>query len=341
MKKIILFILLLATVLTVTACGSKDELPEGMQLARGGESVGYYFYVPEEWVVGNTGRISAAYASSIDKSSATFVTENMPGVTLAEYFATSMSTFPYEYTLNIDNQSVTFGNAESATSFVYDYDVGETKYRTLQILSVYGDRLGIFTFTSYRTNRSSDQMSQYDYFREKRQAIIDNFKYCELNKSDTQSDREVDGDGYVLISDKTVAKFSLWVPESFEIVQSSGIVECRMEDGSTVSLTTAHETGVVVSDYWKNRKAQLEELFGTVTEKKIDTACTLGNSRGAFAYEYTYVYKGTTYHVYQILAIADTGILTTDGFVFTYTATEENYSNNLDVIKKICDKVTY
>ena len=341
MKKIILFILLLATVLTVTACGNDEELPEGMQLACGGEAVGYYFYVPEEWVVGNTGRISAAYASSIDKSSATFVTEDMPGVPLGEYFAASMASFPYEYTLNIDNQSVTFGNAESATSFVYDYDVGETKYRTLQILSVYGDRLGIFTFTSYRTNRSSEEMTQYDYFREKRQAIIDNFKYCALGESAGTADRETDADGYMLVSDKTVAKFSLWVPESFDIVQSSGIVECRMEDGSTVSVTTAHETGVVVSEYWKNRKAQLEELFGTVTEIEIDTACTLGDSRGAFSYEYTYVYKGTTYHVYQILAIADTGILTTDGFVFTYTATEENFSANLDVIKKICDKVTY
>lgn len=336
MKKLITLFLLICTLFTLVSCGDDEELPEGMQLARGGEEHGYYFYVPEEWVVGNMGAISSAYASNVDKTSASFVIADMPEVELGNYFKSSMASFPYEYTLNVDGQPMTFGNAQSAIYFVYDYDAGDDQLRTMQVLSRYEDRLGIFTFTSYRTNRSSADASQYDYFREKRQAMIDNFKYCAYNGSTDAPEYVTDEDGYRLVSNKTVAKFSLYVPEKFSVIQSSGIVECRADDGACISMTLAKEGGVVVTDYWKNRRAELEGLFGTVTEISVDTPATLGESDGAFSYEYTYTYAGKVYHVYQILAIEGF-----NGYVFTYTASDAVYGEHIDTVKIICDKVSY
>ena len=53
MKKIIALITLLASVFSLVACADTTGLPEGMQLVRGGEEYGYYFYSPEEWTVAN------------------------------------------------------------------------------------------------------------------------------------------------------------------------------------------------------------------------------------------------------------------------------------------------
>ena len=160
-----------------------------------------------------------------------------------------------------------------------------------------------------------------------------------VEKSGTASeptDYETDADGYRLISDKSLAKFSLYVPEEFTVKSSSGIVEAYLPDGSNINMTTAGNTGVVVSDYWKGRKAELENLFGEVTVIGEDMKTSLGETDRAFAYEYKFFYNGEEYHVYQVLAIT-----TFNGYVFTYTAKEESYSSHLDTVKKIMDKVRY
>lgn len=337
MKRITALILLLATLISLTACGKDGDAPEGMQLVRGGESVGYNFYVPEEWVVANHGDISAAYVSTVDKTSASYVECTPPEGTVDEYFKASLSEYQTAPTLIEENKAVTFGNADEARMYVFDHENRDYKFRTMQIFAKYGERFGIFTFTSFRENMSSGEKTQYEYYQEKRQAIIENFKYVE--KSGTASeptDYETDADGYRLISDKSLAKFSLYVPEEFTVKSSSGIVEAYLPDGSNINMTTAGNTGVVVSDYWKGRKAELEKLFGEVTVIGEDMKTSLGETDRAFAYEYKFFYNGEEYHVYQVLAIT-----TFNGYVFTYTAKEESYSSHLDTVKKIMDKVRY
>ena len=336
MKRIISLLLILASVIGLTACAADDGIPEGMQLLRGGEDLGYYMYIPEEWVPASMGEVTAAYVSSVDNTSVTYVECPMPDMTVDEYFNTSLEEFPTKPTLVGEPKAVTFGNANDARMYVFDYEYKEHKFRTMQIFAKYGERFGIFTFTSFLENMTSDEVTQYEYFAEKRQAIIDNFKYVKKSSASAEPTYERDADGYKLISDKSVAKYSLWVPDDFSVKYSSGITEAALADGSAITMSVATNTGVVVTDYWAARKAELEELFGTVTVISESTPTTLGDSNAAFSYEYTYTYNGEVYHVYQVLAIT-----TFDGFVFTYTAKDANYSKHIDTIKKICDKVTY
>ena len=336
MKRIVSLLLILASVIGLTACAADDGIPEGMQLLRGGEDLGYYMYIPEEWVPASMGEVSAAYVSSVDNSSVTYVECPMPDTTVDEYFNAGLEEFPTKPTIVGEPKAVTFGNADDARMYVFDYEYKEHKFRTMQIFAKYGERFGIFTFTSFLENMSSDELTQYEYFTEKRQAIIDNFKFVEKSSAADEPSYERDADGYKLISDKSVAKYSLWVPDDFTVKYSSGITEAALADGSAITMSAATNTGVVVTDYWAARKAELEALFGTVTVISADTPTALGNSNAAFSYEYTYTYNGEVFHVYQVLAIT-----TFDGFVFTYTAKEANYSKHIDVIKKICDKVTY
>ncbi len=129
---------------------------------------------------------------------------------------------------------------------------------------------------------------------------------------------------------------------------------------ANVSLTQATSTGVRIIDYLKTRKDQLDGLFENFTDiaievkTKADTSLNelyttfpdaeisrnselnFGGLASAVAYEYTYEYQGTVYHVYQVM-----GVNTANGYVFTYTATEDCYYDYIDEIKDILGKVVF
>ena len=350
MKKILSLLLIIALAIGLVSCGGKNkDIPEGMQLVRGGSDIGYYMYAPEEWTVSNQGSISAAYASGVDNSSVTYTEVEPPLMSVAEYFAESSKSYAanMNFTLLCDSEgnAIKFGNADKATKFEFDFEYSGRKFRSMQILAEYGDRFGIFTFTALRENVSSDDVIQYDYFKEKVDAIILNFKYVEKTDSTNEPEYETK-DGYKLISDKTVAKFKLYVPEDFKVEYSSGIVSAIMPDGSSINMAKATETNVRVDEYLSRRIDELKGIVSDVTviqhedsegnKTNFNSKDSLGNSKSAASQEYTFVYNGVTYHVYQICAIT-----TLNGFVFTYTATEENYEKNLAVVKKIIEKVEF
>ena len=350
MKKILSILLLLSLTIGLVSCGNKNsDVPEGMQLVRGGNDVGYYMYAPEEWTVSNQGNISAVYASGVDNSSVTYTEVEPPKMSVAEYFAESSKSYTADMKFRLlcgaEGNDIKFGNAEKATKFEFDFEYSGRKFRSMQVLTEYKDRFGIFTFTALRENVSSNDEIQYDYYKDKVDSIILNFKYVDKSTSVSEPEYETK-DGYKLISDKTVAKFKLYVPEDFKVEYASGIVSAIMPDGSSVNMAKATETNVRVDEYLSRRIEELGAIVSDVTviqhensdgtKTNFNTNVSFGNAKSAASQEYTFVYNGVTYHVYQICAIT-----TLNGFVFTYTATEENYSNNLETIKKIIEKVEF
>ena len=346
MKKIIAVLLILSTLFAFVSCGKKTDIPEGMQIIRGGESVGFYMYAPEEWTVANHGNISAAYASNVDSSSITYVETSLPDKTVKEYFYESLSEFPTLPTIITDGKEITFGNADDAMMFEYEHEYLEHKFRTMQIFVKYKDRFGIFTFNSPLENISSSELTQYEYYSDKLKDVISNFKFIDKSETDKKEEYTKDSDGYMLVSDEKISKFNLWIPEDWTVEYSSGIVSASCNDGSNITLAKATSTGVEVGVYLKTR---IEDLKNIVTDlevikhenengelKDINGKASFGNSKQAASQEYTFVYNGTTYHVYQVCAVT-----WFNGFVFTYTATEENYYKHLDVIEKIAEKVEF
>ena len=47
--------------------------------------------------------------------------------------------------------------------------------------------------------------------------------------------------------------------------------------------------------------------------------------------------EGITYHVYQVLIVESM----VNGYVFTYTASEENYAKHLEEAKTVLGKIDY
>lgn len=346
MKRIFCIFLLLSIALSLVSCGKKDDTtPEGMQLVRGGNEYGFYFYAPEEWTVANVGSISSAYASGVDTTSVSYVEAPMPD-SVDKYFKESLKEFSTPPTFRGENGEeisseavsgtrITFGNADDAVEYVYEYEYSGHKFRTRQIFTSYGERFGIFTFTAVLENISDKEKTQYDFYREKLNSMITSFKYVDKGTDPEEPTYEVK-DGYKLISDPKVARFSLYVPEALEVEYSSGIVGAKYSDGANITMTRAMSTGLTISDYWKLRIEELSPIVGEITELSPLTQTCFGNAKNAAACEYTYVYNGTTYHVYQVFSVT-----AFNGFTFTYTAKEEAYHTHLEEIMKIIEKVEF
>ena len=139
MKKVLSLILIIAAAVSLFSCADNSDVPDGMQLVRGGEKYGYYMYAPEEWSVSNHADISAAYASAVDPTNVSYVEFTEPSVSVSEYFTASLAEFPEAPVIIEENKAVTFGNADSAVMFVFDHNYAEHPFRTMQIFAKYGE----------------------------------------------------------------------------------------------------------------------------------------------------------------------------------------------------------
>ena len=336
MKKTGLLILFLMLCLFVTGCGNESDAPEGMQLVEGGENLGYYFYAPEEWTVANHNGISTAYASKIETSSATLTEAQMPKTSFEEYFTASFKGSKITPDVKLMAEACSFGNAEEAYKFIYDFKYENGNMRCMQILSVFEGKFYIFTFTSQLAERTEGE-SYYDFYLEKVQNIIKNVKFISQNKQNSASEYPTDSDGYSMITSSDVCDFKFFIPSCWNVRYTDAAVGVSTSDGASVNMSEVSAALVSFADYYERRKGEIEALFGTVTDINEGQINAPGASQ-AYFYEYSYDYNGVTYHVYQVILIAG---FPAAGYVLTYTAPDSAYSAHLQEVKKMISKVSF
>ena len=344
MKKICLVLLIsLLGVFGLCSCNNGGEdIPEGLQLVYESRADGYKFYGPEGWAVVNRGGIAASYVTAVNNTSITFTKADAPEGEVAQYFDTHMAALPYEINILKRDEPTSFGNADSAYKYVFTYKYQDYDFACMQILVFSGEDFYIFTYNSY--GDANDESSDYRTYLEKIQLSIDNFKFTAKSDSAESKDYPTDSDGYAMISDKSLAGFELYVPKSYTVIDSGAIVSAKISDGANISISKASGTGVSIGDYWKARKNELSLVVGEITVIKENVInggedkVVLGNlaSNRVAAYEYTYSFGGNTYHVYQIF-----GVDSFNGYSFTYTALDSEYSEHLDEIMTILEKVKF
>ena len=328
MKRIIATALtIIPLLLALTGCSQGADAPEGMQLVRGSDALGYYLYSPIGWIAASQGNIASSYVSTIDSTSVTLVEAKMPEGTIKEYFEAAKADFTFEITVKNEGGepiACKLGNAD-AHRYVYDFEYSGFKFRTMQIFATFEERFYIFTFTAQLTERSAGT-SYYDFHLENSlPKIIENVKF--VSKSGTLPSPEYpEVGGYFLVSDKKLCGFDMYVQKDYKVDYSDGIVSVTRDDGANITVSKSTATGVTIRDYWANRKKELEAIVGTVTEIEVNKSegVTLGNLATAASYEYTYELGGVKYHVYQVFAVD-----TFEGYAFTFTAPEAIYAERI------------
>ena len=306
MKKIVTLLTLVAilttSALALSGCSGSSDTPDGMQLIAGGESLGYYFYAPEEWTPSNVGEIKAAYVSRLDPTSVSFTEiksfAKMPeGVDKSDYFfenyfKDSLAEFPDAPNVaNLDGETIVFGktgdegeqdeSADKAKKYTYTYkyyDETANDYFTfgvMQILIQEGDRFYIFTYTGSMEKKTSDK-TYYEYYLGdaddvgKAQEVMNEFRFVPITAEEDAKVYEVDEDGFILISDDDLAGFSLYVPPTFSEDFSSAMVSATHTDGSNISLTEANGANENVNTYMLRRLEQLKVIIDNPDDLKYD-----------------------------------------------------------------------
>ncbi len=317
-------------------------------------------------------RVYAAKLTGRSKTSITLVGAPMPEGEIAEYFDGSLSEIPesIKSTLTITKpvERDSFGNADDAYKCIYTYkyteydytvqDYAERDMTCMQIFIKNDGSFYIFTYTAYGT--PTDEAADYMKYLETVQKCIESFEFTEKSGSSAAPEYEKDGDGYNLVSDEALCGFELYLPDGYRVAGNKGDVEAKISDGASLSLTRASDTGVNIITYLGLRKSELSQIVTDITDIQVtvttdydaqsaifkdweidvmpvvDTALTFGELKNIAAYEYTYIYDGVKYHVYQVL-----GVDFTTGYVFTYTSTEDEYASHIDTIKTILKKVKF
>ena len=333
--------MLLAAIFAFAACGESDEAPEGMQLVRGSEELGYYFYAPEEWTVANNGEISVAYASKIDVSSITLTPAPAPLGDIESYFENALGEFTYTIKNEPTISKCDFGNATDAYKTIYDFDYNGHSFRSMQIFATYGERFYIFTFTAQLVERSEGK-TYYDFYLEKVQKVIDEITFTDTVTNSEKPEYSKDSDGYLLVSDKKICGYDLYMHPDWSVRYAASNIGIVADDGTNVNITEATSVGVSYKDYWKTKKEELSAIVSDLNVIGSDDGVevSLGNSSWAFAFEYTYKYNGKDFHVYQIIAVSGEWPLQ-NGYVFTYTAPEATYISHLAEVQKMIEKVNF
>ena len=363
MKKLLLIIITLLTSLLLFSCGDESTIPEGMKIIDGSEEDGYIFFAPEEWTVGEKmGDLAYVYVSRTNKTSisfteidkSTFVKPD-PNMSdedffLGHYFDSLKAEFP-------DNTSwgdkcgaaALLGTgdtkADRAVKYTYNYLYEDAFYETdgrigfIQILASHNGRFYILTYAS-PLNTKGDTTT-YEFYLEKFNTVVDNFRFYDSErKAEEKTEYTKDSAGDILASDKKLAGFDLYVPGDFEVDYSSAIISATHKDGSNITMTKATATGTTINKYWLLRKDQLSIYVDSITDiGQNPTAIEFSNAQDAASCEYTYVYEGKTYHVYQVFCVSS-GLIK-NGYIFTYTASEDNYNLHLDDINRILSKVRF
>ena len=364
MKKIICAALTVLMLFTFVGCSDKSDIPDGMQLISGSDALGYYFYAPEEWQSANLDGIAATYISAVNTTSVTFTEidtssfvmsdESMSETEyfLTKYFDDTNGEFPADTVYGEKNgEKRLFGaqdyRADEAVIYTYTYKYNGVTYGFMQYFAVHNGECYILTYSAIYEVIEGYEKSRYEEYLEKLTSIVENFRFVD-KKGETEKPESYPAEEYRLVTDSKICGFEFYAPGSFVLDYTSAIVSVTAADGSNVNMTESMGTGVSTKDYFEDRKKELGAIVTDLTVIKDGEATKLGNvpeventmTNFAFAYEYTYVFGGETYHVYQILA-AEGSLLNADGYVFTYTAKEENYAKHLSEVMTMIEKVVF
>ncbi len=355
---ILVIVMTLGVVFSLSGCVKQSDAPEGMQLAYGSDSVGYYFYVPEEWTVSNQGNIKCAYVSNLDTTSVTLVKTEIPeelrnydttaAVAYATYINNELSKMPqsFECELTLAPTECDFGKedsrADKAYKTTYTYKYGEYSMGCMQLFITRGEDFYIMTYTSsLATYRGED--SYYTFHLEQLNSIITNFIFKDGGEDKPTVEQYTEVDGYYLVSNKALTRYDFYIPASYKTdfpTLSSSFISASREDGTTITMSEATYNAPNFDGYWDSRIKQLRLVADNVSERTEKTVIDFGVDYLIGAYvEYSYTLGGTEYKVYQALVKESRNVFDQHIFVYTYTATPDLYDANLgeavDILKKV------
>ena len=152
-------------------------------------------------------------------------------------------------------------------------------------------------------------------------------------------------DGYKLASNKDTCKYTLYVPESWICeVRETNYTTATVSSTDRSNISMAQVTDVVsgesFADFWGRQKNQYTALFGESFSVVSEAEAVKLGGRNAFRCIFTASYDGVSYKYMQIF-VTNTELLSSELYVFTYTASAAKYDENLEAVNAVLSYVQW
>ena len=171
MKRTLSLILtLVLAAVCFASCASDSDVPAGMVRASD-EIVDYDLFVPDGWVVDQTGGAVSAYRSTQDPTSVSVMVWNLPyaDTKIGDWWETYQSEFETVFSdFTVESTETTMLDGAAATKYVYTGKLGEATYRYTQTACIRRGSVYLMTFTentAVLTDHTEDFTKILTYFR--------------------------------------------------------------------------------------------------------------------------------------------------------------------------------
>ena len=175
-KVLTLTVCLILLVTALSGCSKQDpNAPSGYKTASN-ETVDYYLYVPQDWVVDTVdgSQLTAARVSEYDQSNISmmaYVDDGGEFSSVDEYFESYKSTLSsvFDKTAGenggekssfelVSDESCLMGGA-AANKYVYTATLGGVELKYMQVIALRGHTFYIFTYTAYAGSYDEDPVN--------------------------------------------------------------------------------------------------------------------------------------------------------------------------------------
>ena len=160
-------ILAVFLLLSFAGCRGAADVPEGMILASG-DIVDYSLFVPEGWIVDQSGGVVSAYKSVQDPTSVSVMAWGLPYAdsTLDDWWESYREEFDAVFTdFTLESTASTLLDGAAAQIYVYTGTLGENTYRYTQIAALRNTSVYLVTVTE-RADAETDHQEEISQIRE-------------------------------------------------------------------------------------------------------------------------------------------------------------------------------
>ena len=326
--RLLALLLLLATALTLFACGDGEggvtlpTPPDGMQIAATTEH--YTFFAPEDWTVDASGGVPMAYVSEVDTSNVTLVRfegESDPVAFVEASLPTLQATFG-DFTM-ITEDVTTLGGRPAILRTFSGTLVG-VSYTVKQYIAAVDGAVYLMTYTA-KNEVPSGELTYYQRYEpmvaDCAAALL--FSGVTMPAGDDEAEEPTAKDGLVLASDPSISPYALYLPEGYEVLLANGTTSGAL-DG--VSITAQYEAprSINLLTYWEERCVSYGSLYADfdVIEEECSAPATTAeevevwlDGYQATRYVFTFTRGGVTYKSQKLLTFKGSYV-----YILSYTA---------------------
>lgn len=266
MKKILIILFSIITMLFCLVSCSNDGVPSGMKVASDTSVVDYSLFVPESWIIDSMNTVSTAHVSDSDRTSISVKKNSIDSVDAWwQSYKNALSATFEDLKIEVENEDYVLASLNSKR-FVFTASFNNASYYKYEIIAVKKGEYVYEIMIKYQGIMKDGTVSYSDEgHADTIKNILDNFKFNDALTEGSQTAYEAENtpDNMKCASNAKIVDYYLFVPDAWTVEKTSGTVSSAYiseSDKTNVSVMQWNYTGNY-EKWWNEYKLQIYSTF--------------------------------------------------------------------------------